>query len=228
MAAFKKAIELGATGIEIDVQIAKDGTIVIIHDESLKRTTGDPRLVKDVDYEEMKALDAGGWFAPEFAGEPIPTLEQLLQLLADTTIILNIELKNGVILYPDIERRTIELVRAYNMADRVIISSFNHYSLAACKAIDPGIRTGILYMEGLYEPWSYAKTVNADALHAYKYAILPEWVAEAAACGIAYHPFTVNEQHEMEKLAALGVSGIITDYPDRLAAVLKAKGAGGE
>jgi len=225
MAAFHKALELGATGIETDVQVAKDGTVVIIHDETLTRTTGDPRLVKDINYEEMKALDAGSWFDPTFAGESIPSLEQLLQLLADKDTILNIELKNTYVLYPDIERKTIELVHKYNMADRVIISSFNHYALAACKDIDSSIRTGILYVEGLYEPWNYAATLRADALHASKYAVIPEWVLAAQAHGIAYHPYTVNEINELEKLVAMNVDGIITDYPDRLAELLNKRGA---
>lgn len=228
MAAFSKALELGATGIEIDVQLTKDGTVVIIHDESLKRTTGDPRLVKDVDYEEMKTLDAGGWYSPQFAGEVIPTLEQLLQLLADTDIILNIELKTGVILYPGIERKTIDLVQAYHMTDRVIISSFNHYSLVTCKEIDPSIKTGILYIEGLYEPWKYAATLQAEALHANKYTVMPEFVAEAAAHGIVYHPYTVNEPQELKRLVDMGVAGIITDYPDRLAAIIKERGDSAE
>ncbi|NIK79604.1 glycerophosphoryl diester phosphodiesterase [Paenibacillus castaneae] len=225
MAAFSKALQLGATGIETDIQLTKDGQIIIIHDESLVRTAGLDQLVKDTDYAQLQKLDAGSWFGPEFLNERIPTLEQLLELIKPTDVILNIELKNGVIQYPDIEQKTIDLVRAYQMTERVIISSFNHYSLKLCKQLAPEIRTGILYMEGIYRPWDYAATLEADALHAFKYAVTAEWTAEAAAHGIAYHPFTVNETAEMERLIDAGVAGIITDYPDRLAHILTRRGA---
>lgn len=223
MAAFKKGLELGASGIETDVHITKDGRLVLIHDESLKRTAGTDIMVKDIEYAELLELDAGGWFGPQFAEERIPTLEQLLMLVQDQDTIVNIELKNNFVQYADIEQKVIETVRAMQMEDRIIISSFNHYSLWTCKRLAPEIRTGILYMEGLYRPWDYAATLQADALHAFKYAVTPEWVAEAKANRVAYHPFTVNEETEMKKLLQAGVSGIITDYPDRLAKLLAGK-----
>ncbi|RJE87824.1 glycerophosphodiester phosphodiesterase [Paenibacillus sp. 1011MAR3C5] len=221
IAAFRHAIELGATGIETDVQRTKDGRLVLIHDESLKRTAGDPRLVKDVEYGELAGLDAGSWFSASFAEERVPLLEELLELAKNTELILNLELKNGVVPYEGIEAEVISMVQAYGMSERILISSFNHYSLVQCKKIAPGIKTGILYMEGLYQPWEYAKSIQADALHAYKFAVLPQWVQEAAGHGIAYHPFTVNEENELERLVGFGVSGIITDYPDRLNALLR-------
>ncbi|WP_136606465.1 glycerophosphodiester phosphodiesterase [Paenibacillus dokdonensis] len=223
MAAFKKALEQGATGIETDVQLTKDGQMVLIHDETLERTTSGTGWVKDHTLHELKDLDAGSKFDPAFQDEQIPLLDELLELVKDSGTIINIELKNGVILYEGLEQKVIERVRDFKMSDRVIISSFNHYSLFLCKKLAPEIRTGILYMEGLYEPWEYAKTLQADALHAYHYAVLPEFVAGAKAAGKAYHPFTVNDVKEMQRLLQAGVDGIITDYPDQLAALLTAK-----
>jgi len=192
------------------------------------RTTGLNKLVKDTAYDELATLDAGSWFDPAFQSEPIPSLEQLLDLLRHTDITLNIELKNGIIPYPGMEQQVIDMVRAYEMSDRIILSSFNHYSLLLCKQFAPDIRTGVLYMEGLYRPWDYAVSLQADALHPFKYAVTPEWTASAAAHGIAYHPFTVNEKEEMNHLIDAGVDGIITDYPDRLAEVLLRRGAQAE
>lgn len=223
MAAFKKALEQGATGIETDVQLTKDGQMVLIHDETLERTTSGSGWVKDYTLQELRSLDAGGKFDPAFQGEAIPTLDELLELVQDHGIIVNIELKNGVILYEGLEQKVIERVRAFQMEDRVVISSFNHYSLFLCKQLAPEIRTGILYMEGLFEPWKYADTLRADALHAYHYAVLPEFVQGAKASGKVYHPFTVNDVQEMQRLLDAGVDGIITDYPDRLAELLAAK-----
>lgn len=224
MAAFNKALELGATGIETDVQRTKDGRLVLIHDESLKRTTGVNQLVKDVTYEDLAILDAGTWFHSDFSEEHIPSLEQLLHLTKERNTILNLELKNGLVPYTGMEEEVIQAVRKFDMSHCVIISSFNHYSLVLSKKLAPEIKTGILYMEGLYRPWDYAASIQADALHAYKYAVLPDWVKEAYEHGISYHPFTVNEEGEMERMLQYGVSGIITDYPDKLLAVLERRG----
>lgn len=225
MAAFRKALELGATGIETDVQMTKDGKLILIHDESVNRTTNGQGLVKDYTLEEIQQLEAGSWFQESFRGEHLPSLEELLLLTKDKETIINIELKNGIIQYPELEERVIATIRSFGMEDRIVISSFNHYSLVKCKSIAPEIRTGILYMEGLYEPWEYAKTVCADALHANKYAVLPEWIEEAKASGIVYHPFTVNDSEEMKRLIAAKVAGIITDHPDRLHHLLQIEGA---
>ncbi|WP_410513809.1 glycerophosphodiester phosphodiesterase [Paenibacillus sp. BR2-3] len=224
MVAFRRSLELGATGIETDVQMTKDGQLVLIHDEELERTTTGSGYVKDKTLEELLRLDAGSWFGKDFGGETLPTLQDLLQLIQGQDIILNIELKNGVFLYPGMEEKVIAAIRAFNMSQQIVLSSFNHYSLAYCKSIAPEIRTGILYMEGLYRPWDYAAILGANALHAYHYAVLPEFVAEAAKHGVDYHPFTVNDPQRMKALIDAGVSGIITDHPDLLAGFLAAKG----
>lgn len=220
MAAFRRGLELGATGIETDVQLTADGKLVLIHDEELSRTTDGSGFVKDKTLAELKALDAGSWFGAKFRGERLPALEELLELLQDTDTVLNIELKNTTFLYPGMEEKVIAAVREFGMSSRVVLSSFNHYSLVTCKALAPDIRTGILYGDGLYRPWDYAATVGAEALHAYHYAVLPEFVAEAAEHGVRYHPFTVNEPQRMKELMKAGVAGIITDYPDVLATLL--------
>ena len=220
MAAFKHAIELGATGIETDVQMTADGQLVLIHDESLQRTAGSPKLVKDVSLAELKQLDAGSWYDPAFKDERVPVLDELLELVQSTNLVVNLELKNTLLPYPGLEEAVVEAVTRYGLANRIIISSFNHYALVKCKQLAPEIRTGILYSEGLFEPWDYAATVGADALHANYHAVTPEWVAKAGTHGLVYHPWTVNEPEQMRMLVDAGVSGIITDYPDRLANIL--------
>ena len=224
MVSFARALELGATGIETDVQMTKDGELVLIHDETLDRTGGVSLWIKDLTLAEVKSQDVGSWFHEDYRGETVPTLEQLLELVKDTDTIVNLELKTGVVMYPGIEAKVIEAVRRFGMEKRIIISSFNHYSLVECKKIAPEIRTGILYMEGLYEPWNFAKQIGADALHAYKYALIPELVAAAKQAGVVYHPFTVNETEHMKALLQAGVAGIITDYPDRLTELLSKQG----
>lgn len=222
MAAFRRSLELGATGIETDVQMTLDGRLVLIHDETVNRTTNGEGCVKDKTLEEIRELDAGSWFnGGGFAGEKIPLLEELLELLAGKDTVLNIELKNGLFPYPGMEEKVVAAVRAFGLSGRVVISSFNHYSLAYFKKLAPDIETGILYGEGLYRPWDYAATVGAEALHAYHLAVLPEFVREAAENGAVFHPFTVNDPERMKELIEMGVAGIITDVPDVLAGLLK-------
>ena len=221
MLAFEYAVTLGATGIETDVQLTADGIPVLIHDESLYRTTGVNAYVKDKTYDEIKALDAGSWFNPEFSNATIPTLEELLQLAVKHDLIINIELKNGIVLYPDLEERVIALVEQYELQERVIVSSFNHYSLKKFHSLAPSIATGILYAVGLYEPWHYAKSIGATKLHAPVYATYPQFVKEAAEHGCGYNVYTVNDEKHMKALIEARVEGIITDYPDKLSALLQ-------
>jgi len=149
MAAFRKAVEVGATGLEFDVQLSKDGAVVVIHDEKLERTTNGSGLVKDYTLEELQRLDAGTWFDEEFAGEKMPTLDQILDEFASTELIFNIELKSGIVLYPGLEEKVIEEVKRRNLTDQVVLSSFNHYSLVTCRELNKEIRTGMLYVAGL-------------------------------------------------------------------------------
>lgn len=220
MAAFRKAVELGAGGIETDVQMTSDGVLVLCHDEKVDRTTNGRGLLASMNWSEVQALDAGSWFAPQFAGERIPTLEQLLDLVVESGIMLNIEIKSGLVIYPGIEAKAIELVRRAGLGERVIFSSANHFSLVECKRHAPEIRTGILYIEGLVDPWLYAKHIGANALHPLYHGVRPELVTGAHAAGLAVNTWTVDDPKAISYMAQCGVDGIITNYPDRVLEVL--------
>lgn len=220
MSAFRRAVELGATGIETDVQMSRDGALVICHDEKLDRTTSGKGLLASRTLDELKSLDAGSWFGSSFAGEKIPVLEELLALVAETGIRLNVEIKSGVVLYPGIEAALVESVRRYNLSGQVIFSSFNHYSLVECKKVAPEIPTGILYIEGLVDPWVYAKYVGVNALHPLFHGVRPELVAGAHQAGLLVNTWTVDEPKQIAGMLQCGVDGIITNYPDRVLEVL--------
>lgn len=132
---------------------------------------------------------------------------------------INLELKNSIYRYPGIEEEVIAAVKRFGLEERVILSSFNHESLALCAQIAPEIRTGVLYIEVMV----HASQFGATALHAYKHAVTPEAVSEALAVGVVNHPWTVNEPEEMKRLLEAGVSGMITDCPDRLLHILSAR-----
>ncbi|WP_226667631.1 glycerophosphodiester phosphodiesterase [Metabacillus litoralis] len=216
MLSFKEAMKAGADGIELDVQMTKDGVLVVIHDETVDRTTNGTGFIKDLTSDEITKLDACFSFSQYSGKSFIPTLEEVLKWAVTLpTIILNIELKNGIVEYPEMEEKTISLILKYKLEDKVILSSFNHYSLVNCKSISPDIETAALYMEGLYKPWEYARSIGADSLHPHFYAAKNSIIKEAQACGVAVRPFTVNDRGVMKQLIHEKVAAIITDYPER-------------
>lgn len=217
-AAFLAALELGVDGLEFDIHLTKDGQMVVIHDEHLERTTNGHGLVAEHTLAELRGLDAGSWFSPAFAGEPIPTLEEVLDLVLawDKPVKVNIEIKSGVVQYPELERLAFELVEAKGLTHRVLFSSFNHFVLRDLKQVYPQAQIGLLYVEGLVDPWRYAEWLQAGALHPYHLSFDESVVADAHAHGIAVNTYTVNEQQDMSRLVAWNVDAVITDRPDVL------------
>lgn len=215
MAAFEAAVKAGAEGLEIDIHLTKDGVPVVIHDDTVDRTTNGTGRVKDYTLEELKKLDAGSWFNANFEGAVIPTLEEVLHWMSPTSLLLNIELKSGVVRYEGIEQKALDLVRKYDLMERVIFSSFNHYSLVEIKRLEPSADTAILFMEGIYEPWDYAKRIGASGLHCFLPVAVPELFQGAAQAGMPVRPFPVNKDEHMAGLIKAGCAAIITDWPDK-------------
>lgn len=214
MAAFELAIKMGAHGIETDVHLTKDGEVVIIHDERLDRTTNGIGYIKDYTYEQLLKFNANNHME-QYEYCPIPKLSDLLQLVKENKILLNIELKTDVIQYVDIEKKVLDLVKEYQIEDKVIYSSFNHYTINTIKKLNPTAKVGLLYMEGLFEPWKYAMNMNADALHPYyPNLMIPNYLTNCHQNNILVNTWTVNKRSDMKDLIALNVDSIITNYPD--------------
>ena len=213
MVAFKKAEKAGADGIELDVQLTKDGEVVVIHDEKVDRTTSGSGFVKDFSLKEHKKLNAGSKIKTILKKEPIPSLREVLQWMKTNQLVCNIELKNGIFLYEGMEEKVIELIREYQLTERIIISSFNHNSLVSCYRVAPEIETAPLIAKSIYMPWEYAKSIKAKGIHP-KYATLTdETIAKSLEKGIAVRPYTVNKAKNMQRLFQLGCTAFITDDP---------------
>lgn len=223
--AFEKALEFGANGIETDVQMTKDGILVLMHDEMVNRTTDGIGFVKDFTFSEIKKLDAGSYFSKEYVNEKVTSVEELLLMVKGKNIILNFEIKNNIIEYPNIEEKLLDIIYRYGMQKNVIISSFNHYSMVKIKKLSSEIKTGLLYMENLYCPEKYAKYVGAEAIHPYYYSVNREIVNKVKQEGIMINTFTVNDTNYMKYLMDLGVDGIITNYPEKLNKLLNKREA---
>ncbi|MFC7371141.1 glycerophosphodiester phosphodiesterase [Fictibacillus iocasae] len=211
MSAFKKALEWGAEGIEMDVQLSKDGTPVIIHDEVLKRTTGAKGSVCDYRANELRKLDAGSWFHPDYAGETIPLLEEFLSWCAATPLQINIELKNNIIPYEGLEQKVLDLVRHYGLSERVTLSSFNHYSIKTLRTLDEHIDLAPLYSSGLFEPWHYARFLGARSAHPYYKTLFPEILQGYKIAGINVRPYTVNSKKWLSYFFKWQTDAVITD-----------------
>jgi len=216
--AFELALISGADGLELDVQLTLDGEPVVLHDETLDRTTSGQGYLIGHSYSQLRKLDAGLWFGKQFEGQKVPHLKEVLDLLHKSGTTLNIELKNGIIQYPGMEEKVLDLLAQYP-DQKVIISSFNHYSLRHIKHVSANTRIGLLYMAGLVEPWRYAELMDAYSLHPLYLNIMPELVTGCKHAGIKLFPWTVDNPQDMERITALGVEGIITNDPARMLTV---------
>ena len=221
MTAFKKALSIGSHGIECDVQMTKDGKLIICHDELLDRTTDGKGFIKDKTLEQIKTMDAGRWFGLEYEGERIPLLEEVLELVKQSDIYLNLELKTGIVQYNGIEDKVVDMVKSYGILDKTVFSSFNHYSIYDIKYKYPEAITGALYMEGLYQPWKYLDSIKCDCAHPFYMAAKPAMVEGLLQSGYTINTFTVDDANTAALLIKSGVGGIITNHPERILEILK-------
>lgn len=213
MAAFLKARQFGADGIELDVQLSKDGVPVVIHDYTLHRTTNGYGNVNAKTVIELKQLDAGSWFSSEYHNETIPTLNEVLRWAKHTNLLINIELKSRG-LQSNLEKRVCELVLKHQLANRVFISSFWKSSLKTVKQICPNLSTALLVEQPTQKTISLAKELKVDAIHPnYRY-VTKAFVQEIKRHQLQIRPYTVNEKMKIASFCKWNVDGIITDRPD--------------
>jgi glycerophosphoryl diester phosphodiesterase len=216
--AFSSAVRMGADGIELDVQLSKDGEIVVAHDERLERVCDGTGYLNDYTLKELKSLD----FSKTLPGKVcrIPALTEVFSLVKPSALTINIELKNTELLYLELPQKLLALVKEYGMEERVIYSSFNHYSLMHIKKIDTSAKIGLLYEYGMVDPWVYANYVKADAVHPHYYVIaaLPETVKRCHENGLMVNVWTVDDPDAIKLMLKCGVDTIITDKPDIAAA----------
>lgn len=221
LASFELALEQGADMVELDVHLSRDGQVVVLHDEQLDRTTDGQGLVRDWSVAELRRLDAGAWFDPRFAGQRLPTLQEVLEWAADRAH-LAIEIKNGPLYYDGIEAKVVELLGRHGLRQRAIVISFDHLALRRVRALDEGLLTGALYACRPADPVGLATAAGAQLLE-------PQWsyvtaadVAIAHAAGLLVSTWATSDLDALRGLVAAGVDGIATNHPDRLARLLAA------
>ncbi|MGB4660442.1 MAG: glycerophosphodiester phosphodiesterase [Mobilitalea sp.] len=212
---FRLAVKMGADGIELDVRLTKDNQMVVSHDESIHRVSNGNGFIRDYTLSELKKFNFNRLHA-EYEFTPIATLEEVLGELKDTALSINIEIKGGVYVYNNLEEKVLELVKQMKMEDRILYSSFNHYSMLRIKEINPEAKTGLLYEDGFVDVPQYGKRIGADALHpTFKNLKYPNLAEDCKELGLLLNVWTVNSEKDIRYVCECGVSGVITNYPDR-------------
>lgn len=222
--AFARALAMGVAGIELDIHCSKDGKLVVIHDESLERTTTSKGKVADFTAAELAQVDAGIPFSPAFAGVGIPTLDEVFDLVGNRCLV-NVEVKTDDPLGGDQVEGLLALIKDRALYDQVIVSSFNPVSLIKIRFLDPKVRLGLLYYLPmplwLRNAW-FTPIMQPEAVHPYSPLIDAAHMTWARGHGCAVNTWTVNDVAEAKRLAALGVDVIMSDVPDQIMAALTA------
>jgi len=219
LSAFKMAKELGADGIEIDVMYSKDNHIMVHHDFNLGRCEDGEGLIKDFTYFELRKLDIGSKFDEKFKGEKIPSIEETLKFCKENDMLLNIEVKTGSPYDVGIEEKLVELIKRYEMNDKVIYSSFNHYSLLFIKKICKDAKVAVLTQCLMVNPWEYLKLHDIDGYHPHYLAMSDKVVKKMRHRDLFVNPYTVDDEKYIQKMIDSKVNAIITNVPDIAVAI---------
>jgi len=223
MASFRRAVELGATFVETDLQITRDAQVVAIHDFTLDRTTSGKGQVHLFTLDQIRALDAGAWFsnhgAQSFVGERVPTLQEILDFGKEHDVILYLEIKSGPAW--GVEHAVVGALRDQNASARSVILSFDPSVLDSVHRLDSTVMTGLLFEHPSNDLVERAVRAGARQLIARGDLVTPAITEKAHQAGLQVVAWTINEEEQMRRLMDAGVDGIITDYPDRLLSLLR-------
>ncbi|OHC73569.1 MAG: hypothetical protein A3G18_07935 [Rhodospirillales bacterium RIFCSPLOWO2_12_FULL_58_28] len=216
-ASMVKAAKLGVTWVEFDARLSRDGQVVIFHDDSLERTSDGSGPVANADLAQLQLLDAGSWYAKEFAGEPIPTLSRMLKELAALGLCANVEIKSDKGREDETGRAVAALLdREWPSAlPTPLISSFNPQALAAAAATASHIPRA-LCIDNIPKDWRRRlEAYGADAVHCRHDKLRPDRARAVIDAGFAVRCYTVNQAEQAEALFRHGVQSVFSDYPDR-------------
>ncbi len=229
LAAFRLGFEQGADAIEGDFRMTRDGVIIAMHDADLRRTTGDPRRVKDVDFEDVQQLDAGSWgrwAGGAFIGERVPRLEEVLAIVPEARVLF-IEVKGTRTMVPALIET---IARSALDRDRVAIISFDARVIAACKRKIPEVKAlwiaafkdaGGIWTPTAAEAIAHAKRMSADGIdvQANPEVVTSEFVAEVHAAGLECHVWTIDDPEVARKIRSTAVDSITTNRPAKIRAI---------
>lgn len=225
MAAFRNGHAVGADLLELDAQLTADGEVVVIHDHTLERTTNGRGRVHAHTLAELRALDAGSWFGPGFAGERIPTLDEVAAWAAGAHARLNIELKATPETLGDLPEQVAAICRRHGIAGETLVISFDHIAVRRAKEAEPGFACAICFNARLADPVAAARAARADVLNMNSAYITRELCETAHAHGLGMQCFMEDPVRAAE-LAAIGVDFMDADRPDVVRAAVRGRRPG--
>ena len=209
--AFEQATMLNVWGVEFDVHVTQDGELVVLHDESVDRTSNGTGYVKDLTLAELRHLDFGSWFRSEFAGQQILTLRETLEIFKPTSLQINIELKTDIFEYEGIEQLTAEVIQELELEDRIVISSFNHETIERFQQVLSNVQTALLFSSLITGLEEYVTNSKCDAIHIEYYHGLRTIIQQAIQNGMIVRAYTVNDPVIAKQLEAIGIDAIFSD-----------------
>jgi glycerophosphoryl diester phosphodiesterase len=214
LAAFQLALDQGSHLIEFDVKLTSDKQVVVIHDQTVDRTTNGKGRISQLTLSEIKRLDAGSWFDKNYPGEQIPTLNEVFEKFGNK-IYMNVELTNYASPFDRLTDRVCTLVRKHNLENRVVFSSFFPTNLIRAGQLLPDVLRGQLILQGRAGWWQrvWGGLIDVQAVHPYTSDVTAETITRAHEHGRLVHVWTVNDPADMSRLCALGVDGFFTDNP---------------
>ncbi|MBU1078354.1 MAG: glycerophosphodiester phosphodiesterase [Spirochaetes bacterium] len=215
-AGFKEALKYNTGMIEVDVHLSKDKKLIVIHKEEVSNTTDGEGMVGELDSKYIKSLDAGIKFSKGFKNERVPFLEEVFDFVKDKDVKLNVEIKNGPIVYEGIEEKVSYLIDEYGYYDKVIVSSFDHYVLKRMKEANERIHTGLLYGCSIIDIQEYALKLGVAAVNPHYFWASVGLIEKMHEADIAVITWVINEHSEFEEYSKRGADFIGTDYPDRM------------
>jgi glycerophosphoryl diester phosphodiesterase len=215
LAAFELALSHGADGIELDAKLSADGSVIVIHDPTVDRTTNGTGKVKDLTLADLRSLDAGTSFSDHFTAEKIPLLEEVFDSLGKR-LFINVELTNYNTPRDHLVESVCMLVKKHNLQTRVMFSSFYATNLSKAQGYLPEVPCGFLAYPSLLGAWARSFGFafgKYAALHPYLSDVTPQQVQRAHRLKSRVHVWTVNAEADMRRLFGWGVDGIFTDDP---------------
>jgi len=213
--AFARALEIGVDMAELDVHLTRDGQLAVIHDHELERTTPQRGPVRERTLAELKQIDAGRWFAEEFAGETILSLDDVLAMTRNK-IRLNVEIKAPESDWDGVSRELLDTLRRHDALATTVVSCFDLGALQSLRRADRDIALGVLWAQPeLDEAWRWCADVGAISIHPYWMLANAVTVKVAHDRSLQVMVWTVNAEEHMRDMLAAGVDGIISDYPER-------------
>ena len=226
LAAFRRALEMQVDALELDLQPTRDGQLIVMHDETLDRTTNGRGYIFERTLAELRNLDAGSWFhrahstGPRYDGEPIPTLDEVIGLVRNGRQQLYIEIKKSERTPEDFEENVVGVIRRHGFENRVVLISFDPNSLRRVRQLAPSVATGILFKELPADPIFLARTIGATGIAPRVDRVTREFVQAAHRAGMRMVVWTVDSPDDIRRLIYFGADGIVTNVPDRLLELL--------